>query len=97
MISLEDCIALCDLCRDEILAIAEHEHLPEMAAVALGQYLVHSAHGPEKIFAMIVDDIRSAQARGDKTHVLTLLHVLHHFLKMHPDAEPALHPWSSRL
>jgi hypothetical protein len=30
---------------------------------------------------MIVDDIRQAQRRQDKTHVVTLLHVLHHFLK----------------
>jgi hypothetical protein len=29
--------------------------------------------------------------------VLTLLHVLHHFLKMHPEAAPAHHPWSARL
>ena len=30
---------------------------------------------------MIVDDIRASQARNDKKHVLTLLHVLHHFLE----------------
>jgi hypothetical protein len=31
--------------------------------------------------------------RGDKQHVLALLHVLHHFLNTHPKAEPAQHPW----
>jgi hypothetical protein len=25
-----------------------------------------------------------------------LLHVLHHFLKTHPEAEPTQHPWSAR-
>ena len=37
MITLEDCIAMCDLDEAEVLAIAEHEHIPEIAA-ALGQY-----------------------------------------------------------
>jgi hypothetical protein len=37
---------------------------------------------------MIVDDIRASQVRGDKEHVLTLLHVLHHSLRTHPEARP---------
>jgi hypothetical protein len=41
-----------------------------------------------------VDDIRQAQQRQDKAHVLTLLHALHHFLKSHPEVCPAQHPWS---
>jgi hypothetical protein len=46
---------------------------------------------------MIVDDIRASQARGDCGHVLSLLHVLHHFLRSHPGCCPANHPWSSRF
>ena len=96
MITLEDCVGLCGLTEEEVLAIAEHEHLPEIAATALAQYLLSQQHGSEKVRDMIVDDIRQAQQRGDKQHVLTLLHVLHHFLKTHPEAEPAQHPWSAR-
>ena len=82
MITLEDCIGLCGLTEEEVLAIAEHEHLPEIAATALAQYLSSLEHGSEKVRDMIVDDIRQAQLNGvDKEHVLTLLHVLHHFLK----------------
>jgi hypothetical protein len=88
MISLEDCIALCGLSEEAVLAIAEHEHLPEIAATALAQYLLHQPHGPERIRDMIVADVRVAQARGDKAHVQTLLHVLHHFLRNHPEARP---------
>jgi hypothetical protein len=94
MITLEDCVALCGLSEEEVLAIAEHEHLPEMAAAALGAYLAHQEHGLEEVRDMISDDIRAAQARGDKEHVLVLLHVLHHFLRTHPDLRPAQHPWS---
>ena len=88
MISLEDCIALCGLTREQVLAIAEHEHMPEIAAAALAQYLLKREQGAEKVRQMIHDDIRAAQARGDREHVQSLLHVLHHFLRDHPEARP---------
>jgi predicted small metal-binding protein len=94
MISLEDCVALSGLTEEQILAIAEHEQLPEIAAAAFAQYLLKQEHGMEKIRDMIVDDIRQAQQRRDKAHILTLLHVLHHFLKSHPEVCPPHHPWS---
>jgi hypothetical protein len=96
MITLEDCIGLCGLTEQEVLAVAEHEHLPEVAATALAQYLLSHDQGSAVIRDMIVDDIRLAQSGGNKEHVLTLLHVLHHFLVTHPEARPAEHPWSSR-
>jgi hypothetical protein len=97
MITLEDCLGLCGLTEEEVLAIAEHEHLPEIAATALAQYLLSQEHGCERIRDMIVDDIRQGQRGDDREHVLTLLHVLHHFLKTHPEARPPQHPWSSRF
>jgi hypothetical protein len=97
MITLEDCIGLCGLTEEEVLAIAEHEHLPEIVATAFAQYLLCNEHGSKRVREMIVDDIRHAEAIGDKAHTLTLLHVLHHFLKTHPEAKPAQHPWSGRL
>jgi hypothetical protein len=96
MITLEDCIGLCGLTEEEVLAIAEHEHLPEIAATALAQYLLSGDHGSERVRDMIVEDIRQAQFSGAKEHVLNLLHVLHHFLKTHPEARPSDHPWSGR-
>lgn len=98
MITLQDCVGLCGLTEEEVLAIAEHEHLPEIAATALAQYLLAQKHGSEKVREMIVDDIRQAQfSRDGKEKVLMLLHVLHHFLKSHPEAKPTNHPWSDRF
>jgi hypothetical protein len=68
MIRLEDCIALSGLTEAQVFAIAEHEHLPEIATTALAQYLSKQEHGMEKIRDMIVDDIRQAQQRQDKAH-----------------------------
>jgi hypothetical protein len=97
MITLEDCIGLCGLTEEEVLAIAEHEHLPEIAATALAEYLLSLEHGSEKVRDMIIDDIREAELNcGQKEHVVTLLHVLQ-FLKTHPEARPSVHPWSSRF
>jgi hypothetical protein len=66
MIALEDCVGLCGLTEEEVLAIAEHEQLPEIAATALAQYLLSLEHGGEKVRDMIVDDIRHAQLDGGK-------------------------------
>jgi hypothetical protein len=84
MITLEDCVGFCGLTEEEVLAIAEHEHLP-------AQYLLSQEHGSERVRDMIVEDIRRAQVGRDKEKVLVLLHV-HHFLKTHPDATLPDHP-----
>jgi hypothetical protein len=73
MISLEDCVALCGLTEEQVLAIAEHEHLPEIASAALAQYLSKQEHGMEKIRDMIVDDIRRAQQRRDAISFISCL------------------------
>lgn len=88
MISKEDCIALCGLTAEEVDAIAEHEHVGEVAAAALADYLLHEDHGADRILAMIVDDIRAALRDGRPGHAGELVHVLRHFLAEHPDAGP---------
>lgn len=97
MITLDDCIALCGLSKEEVLAIAEHEHIPEIAATGLAKYLLMSNDGPQKIGDMILDDIRTAQSMGDRAHVVHLLHALHHFLREYPQASPGGRPWSRAM
>jgi hypothetical protein len=50
MITLEDCVGLCGLTEEEVLAIAEHEHLPEIAATALAEYLLSQEQGSKKFW-----------------------------------------------
>ena len=86
MIALEDCMAMCGLTPEEIDAIAEHEHIPELAAAALGDYLLHLEKGPHVIYGMLKDDIRHAIAEGEAAHARQLVAALGHFLKEHPGA-----------
>jgi len=89
MISFEDRIAMCGLTEAEIAAIAEHEHVPEVGAAILGQYLLHQQDGPERIRQMLVDDIRSAVGAGKLRHATELASALRHLIATHPAADPA--------
>jgi hypothetical protein len=86
MISLEDCIAFCGLDEDEVAAISEHEHIPEIAATALAAYMLKQPHGGEEIRTMIVDDIHKALDAGRVKHAQELFMALRHFLDQHPEA-----------
>lgn len=89
MLTYQDCVGLCELTEDEIRAIAEHEHLPELVALELGQYLAQSPDGQRAIRRMILDDIEAAEAAGDQAKLLRLKGAMKHFVDTHPD-NPAL-------
>jgi hypothetical protein len=84
MLRLEDCVALCGLSEAEVLAIAQHEHIPELAAAEMGNYLVRTPEGELLIKRMIRDDIAAADAAGDRTRLLALKLVLRNFVLQHP-------------
>lgn len=84
MLSYQDCVELSDLTEEEIEAIAEHEHLPEMAALEMGSYLVHTDQGVPMIKRIILEDIEEARRRSHDQKVLQLKLVLRHFIETHP-------------
>lgn len=83
MLTWQDCVGLSELTEEEIEAVAEHEHLPHLAALALAEYLVHCPDGCLRVKRMILDDIEAARRRHDHMHVLKLRLALHHFVKHH--------------
>ena len=85
MLTYEDCLAFCDLTEDEIEAIAEHEHIPAIVAMELGQYLVQSEDGVRKIKRIILDDIEAAKQHNELQRYLLLKATLQHFVDTHPD------------
>ncbi len=85
MISVVDICDMCGLDQDQIDAIAEHEHLPEVAAAALGHYLLHMHHGADRIRDMIAEDLKTALDRGDRVHAGELVMALRHLYEQHPE------------
>jgi hypothetical protein len=90
MISLEDCIGLCGLDEEQVAAIGEHEHIPEIAAAALASYLLHQPHGAATIRTMIIDDIHKALDEGRVKHAAELFMALRHLLEQNPEARTGL-------
>src|SRR3954467_5788399 len=84
MLTLEDCLGLCDLTEQEVLAIAHHEHVPEMAALELGNYLVHTPEGEMRIKAIILDDIPAARGAGQAAGEVSLKVVPRNFVVQPP-------------
>jgi len=85
MLTIQDCIDICQLDEAEIKAIASHEHIPEMAAVELAEYLIHCDDGELRIKRIILDDIEDAKARGDEEATRRYEGVLRSFIQHHPD------------
>ena len=92
MIALEDCLALCGLTKDEVLALAEHEHIPDIAAAALGHHLLNQPTGCKTIRDMIAEDVIWARGRGDMAHAAELAATLQRFVRTHPEAGDAPFP-----
>ena len=86
MLTFEDCQALCGVSKGVVAAIAEHEHVPEMVAAEMANYLCENAAGERCIRRYILDDIAAAEARGDTRHAAILKAVLCHFVETHPRA-----------
>ncbi len=90
MLTYKDCVGLCDLEAEEILAVADHEHIPEIAALLMAEDIIHAKNGEVIIENMIVDDIESADSTGDLTRARSLRVVLRHFADAHPHPEQRL-------
>lgn len=84
MTTPDDIVAMTCLTRDEIAAIAEHEHLSLRAAALRGNYEMHLRDGAARVHQMIAEDIRAALHRGDLDHARALYGTLRHFLATHP-------------
>jgi hypothetical protein len=89
MLTIQDCIELSGLTEAEVSAVAEHEHVPQIIAAELGNYLVQTPEGEMRLTSMIAEDLQAAQERADLQHVLKLKLCLRHFLQRHVGASNA--------
>lgn len=86
MINLDDILDMCALDREEIDAIAAHEHVPEVDAALEAEYLMHVHKGPQHVNEMLCEDIRAALRADRVAEARRLFAVLHRFLAEHPEA-----------
>jgi hypothetical protein len=72
MLTLQDCLDMCDVDPEIVDAIARHEHLPSILAAELGNCLVCSASGLALIRRFILDELDAAALRRDREEVRRL-------------------------
>lgn len=87
MLTYEDCVGLTDLDEEEIEAISQHEHVPEIVAAELGCCLVHDRGGESLIKQILRDDIVEARQHGHPQEAQHWQEVLTHFIATHPALE----------
>ena len=85
MLTYLDAVELSTLTEQEIEAIAEHEHIPEMCAAEMGAYLMQGPNGTPALKKILLDDIAHAESKGHEEHAKKLKMVLWHFLETHPE------------
>ena len=85
MLTWVDCLSLSELTADEVHAIAEHEHIGEMAALELGSWLAERPDGRRVLKRMILDELEKAVARNDLVGAARLKLVMQHFCDTHPE------------
>ncbi len=64
MITITDCIDLCELDEDQVDAIAQHEGLPTIIAIEVAVKIMNEQDGESKVRQMIEDDLVVADRTG---------------------------------
>lgn len=89
MLTLRDCLDMCDLGPAVVDAVAEHEGLPPILAAELADCLAGSNGGLAVIHRFILDGIALAIERGNRARLSSLERALGDFRRAHPGM-PAL-------
>ena len=83
MLSLAECIGMSDLTEGEIAVIAEHEHVPDIVAVELGQDLLKTSKGVFILRCYVSDVLEQAKLAGKRDKVKRLDRLLTRFNAEH--------------
>lgn len=86
MITLDDIEDMTCLTRDQITAVADHEHLAELSAALMAEYLMQQHNGPQAVQQMICEDIQAALHESEIDRARALFGTLRQFVLDHPEA-----------
>ena len=83
MIALSDLIGFSDLTEAEVQAIARHEHVTPLGAVALGSRLLGSPTGRDRILECLHADLEAARQGRDARKVAEIEAAVARFRRRH--------------
>jgi len=86
MLTYEDCLGLCGLEEDEVDALGEFEHVPDIVALELANHLIETPEGERYLARAIVAELDAARGNHDTERLQRLETALKHFLATHPAA-----------
>jgi hypothetical protein len=89
MLTLQDCLDMCDLAPEVVDAIAEHAHLPCILAAEMGERLCGTAGGRAMIHRFILDGLIDALRRNDLSRMTRFEAALEQFRRQHPGSTMA--------
>jgi len=84
MLTLRDCLDMCDLPPEVIDTIAQRERLPSILAAELGSCLASSNSGLAVVHRLLLDDIADAAQHGDADRLVRLERALKGFKRTYP-------------
>lgn len=84
MVTIEDCIALCDTSEDVVRALAEHEGLDLVLAAGRAQTLASDVPGRERLRDLLAAKVGAARADGDACGERYWQEALASFVTVHP-------------
>lgn len=85
MLTLQDCLDMCDLSEDMVETVAEHQHLPPIVAAELAACLASAPGGLEVLRSFLVEGIERSRRCGDAVRAERLRQCLCEFERSHPD------------
>ena len=91
MLTYLDCLGMCDFSQDEINAIAHHEHISGMQAIALAEGLIHRRDGAVKLEQLLLDELAEAIREGDDRRALSMELLLQRFRHQHAASQRKNH------
>ncbi|KJS39455.1 MAG: hypothetical protein VR70_07935 [Rhodospirillaceae bacterium BRH_c57] len=84
MLTLQDCVEMSGIDWDELVAIAHHEHLPDMVALEKAHAFLQQEWGAPAVRQMVIDEVRRSIEKGDSKEAVTALRILEHTFEAHP-------------
>ena len=86
MINDSDILDMCCLTRDQVQALAAHDHTDPVSTAEHAEYLMHLHHGPQEVQKSLCSDIAQALHQHDLSRARALFATLRDFVAQHPAA-----------